>query len=107
PAAAVEEPKRTQVTARGSAHVAAPVPESQLTFTSGYARRRAVHQAATAGAGTKSELARVEEQNHVGRGARAKPRTSVAQQNALQDQRRVTDTRADGGLFAGHPTRAR
>jgi hypothetical protein len=74
-AAPVEQPKT------------APVPDSQLTFTKGYARRRAVHEAATAGSGAKIEVARAESQTQVGRAAtKARPRTTVARQNGPQDQ---------------------
>jgi len=101
--ATVEEPKTVQV------------PESELTFTTGYARRRAVQTAATTGAGTKTEVPRVEEHNRVGRTSKVKPRTTVARQYA--DQRRVDqqafsfgDPRANrrapqqqGRLFSGNP----
>jgi hypothetical protein len=104
--ATVEEPKTVRV------------PESELTFTTGYARRRAVQTAATTGAGTKTEVARGEEQNHIGRGAKVKPRTTVARQNA--DQRRLADAhqqtfafgdprsnrrppQQQGGLFSSNP----
>jgi hypothetical protein len=75
-AAPVEEPKTAQV------------PDRELTFSSGYARRRAVHEAATSGSGTKTEVARVESQTQVGRTAikAAKPRTTVARQTGPQDQ---------------------
>jgi hypothetical protein len=105
--ATVEEPKTVQVS------------ESELTFTTGYARRRAVQTAATTGAGTKTEVARVEEQNQIGRSSssRVKPRTTVARQN--MDSRRVADAQAfafgdpratrrpspqqQGGLFSSSP----
>jgi type IV secretory pathway VirB10-like protein len=76
---------------------AAPhVSESELTFTKGYARRRAVQEAAASGA--KVDLARLESQSQVGREAiKAKPR--VARTNAPQDQRRVADAREAGGQF--------
>jgi hypothetical protein len=72
----------------------AKVAESELTFTTGYARRRAVQTAATTGAGTRTQVARVEEQNQIGRGAKARPKTTVAHQTA--DQRRVADAVALG-----------
>jgi len=86
-AASVEEPK--------TALVSSQVPESELTFTRGYARRRAVQAAAAAKADTKTDVARLEEQNQVGRAAvtKAKPRTTFAHQNGSQDQRRVADAR--------------
>jgi hypothetical protein len=87
PTASVEQPKGAQ----GSAQASAQVPESELTFTTGYARRRAMQTAATAGSGTKTEVAHIEEQNQVGRGAKAKPKSTVARQNGPQDQRRVAD----------------
>jgi hypothetical protein len=62
------------------------VPDSELTFSSGYARRRAVQAAATAGSGAKIEVARVESETKVGRPAKARPKTTVARQNAPQDQ---------------------
>jgi hypothetical protein len=63
----------------------AKVPDSELTFSSGYARRRAVHEAVTSGSG--AHVARVESQTQVGRVAtKAKPKTTVARQNAPQDQ---------------------
>jgi hypothetical protein len=78
PAAAavtVEEPKTVKV------------PENELTFTHGYARRRAVQEAATAGPGANTDMARVESQTQIGRAAsKAKPRTTVARQNRPQDQ---------------------
>jgi hypothetical protein len=65
----------------------AQVPDSQLTFSHGYARRRAMQEAATAGSGAKIEVARVEAQTQVGRAAiKARPRTTVARQNGPQDQ---------------------
>jgi hypothetical protein len=105
-AATVEEPKTAQV------------PERELTFSTGYARRRAVQTAATTtGAGTKTEVARVEEQSQIGRSSRVKPRTTVAHQNV--DSRRVADAQAfafgdpratrrpspqqQGGLFSSSP----
>jgi hypothetical protein len=80
------------------------VPESELTFTTGYARRRAVHTAATTGAGTRMEVAHVGEHNQVGRGAKAKPKTTVAHQNA--DPRRVADARDEQKALAFGDPRA-
>jgi hypothetical protein len=74
-AAPVEQPKTAQARDR------------DLTFSSGYARRRAVHEAATSGSGTNLEVARVESQTQVGRMAiKAKTRTTVARQTAPADQ---------------------
>jgi hypothetical protein len=99
PTASVDQPN--------SAPGSAQVPESELTFTTGYARRRAVHAAATVGSGTKTELARIEEQSQVGRGTKAKPRTTVAHQNGPQDQRRVADARDQQALALGDPRASR
>ena len=79
----------------------AQVPESELTFTTGYARRRAVQAAVTTGAGTKTEFARVEEQNQIGRVAKGRAKTTVAHQNA--DQRRVADEQAAKFESTRHP----
>jgi hypothetical protein len=103
PTASVEQPN----SAPGSAQASAQVPESELTFTTGYARRRAVHAAATVGSGTKTEVARIEEQSQVGRGTKAKPRTTVAHQNGPQDQRRVADARDQQALALGDPRASR
>lgn len=65
----------------------AKVPDSELTFSSGYARRRAVHEAATSGSG--AHVARVESQTQVGRVAtkmKRKTTVAVARQSAPQDQ---------------------
>jgi hypothetical protein len=78
--AAVEEP-------------AARVPERELTFTQGYARRRAAQAAADATPGVKTEktaVARVEQQSEVGRAAKTKPR-AIARANAPQEQQRVAE----------------
>jgi hypothetical protein len=61
------------------------VPEKELTFSHGYARRRAVQTAATEGAGAKIEVARVESETKIGRASRAKAKTTVARQNGPQD----------------------
>ena len=115
PAAAVAQPATPAATASAatSAQPAAPqaapapsvasaeepataqVPESQLTFTNGYARRRAMQAAATSG-GAKIEVARAESESQIRRVAKAKPRT-VARQ---QDQRHVADARGENGPFA-------
>jgi len=76
----------------------ASVPDNELTFTRGYARRRAVQAAAhtTSGAGAGVAVARVESQTQLGRAAlKAKPRTLARQYG--QDQRHVADA---GGLFS-------
>src|SRR5262249_34047687 len=72
--------------------------DSQLTFTNGYARRRAVQAAATAAAssGAKIDVAQVGSETQMGRSARAKPRTGARQQN----QRHGTDARGETGPFA-------
>jgi len=76
---------------------AAPVSESELTFTQGYARRRAVQQAAEA---ARPQVARVESESQIGRPAvKAKPKTNVARANAPQDQAHVADARDTGSLF--------
>jgi hypothetical protein len=86
--AAIEAPPTT--------HVA----ESDLTFTRGYARRRAI-QAAVDASGSKSDgpqtaVARVETDGQLGRAAKAKPK-AVARANAPQDPRRVAE---EGGPFS-------
>jgi hypothetical protein len=78
---------------------AAQVPERELTFTQGYARRRAIQAAADAASGIKTEVARAESQSQLGRAAKAKPR-AIANANPPQDQRRVAEAREEGGLFS-------
>jgi hypothetical protein len=85
-----------QAAAPADAKAAAHVSERELTFTNGYARRRALQEAAASSA--KVDVARLEAQSKVGREAiKIKPR--VARTNAPQDQRRVADAREAGGLF--------
>ncbi len=101
PVAPVAPPKAAEVAALASARVSAPVPESELTFTKGYARRRAVQEAATASSRQKTDVARLESKNQFGRPAtKTKPKTTLARQNAPQDQRRVAEARAEGGVFS-------
>ena len=76
---------------------AAHVQESELTFTRGYARRRALQAAAAPSASI--EVARVESQTQVGRAAiKAKPKV-VARANATQDLPRTADAHPAGGVF--------
>ena len=72
------------------------VPESNLTFTHGYARRRAV-QAAAEAAAPKIEVARAEAQTQLGRAARFR---AVAR--APQDQRRVAERGDERFDFGRH-----
>jgi hypothetical protein len=99
PPAAAPAPQPTPVAA-----IAPPptthVSESELTFTRGYARRRAI-QAAVDASGPKSDgpqtaVARVETDGQLGRAAKAKPK-AVARANAPQDPRRVAE---EGGPFS-------
>jgi hypothetical protein len=83
--------------ALADAHASPKVSESELTFTHGYARRRAVQEAAASGA--KVDVARLESQNQIGREATKKAKPRVARTNSPQDQRRVADAREAGGLF--------
>lgn len=91
-AAAVEVPP--------TAHVA----ERDLTFTQGYARRRAIQAAADAAPGVtsespKTEVARVETHGQLGRAAIRKPK-AIARANTPQDQRRLAEAREEGGPFS-------
>jgi outer membrane biosynthesis protein TonB len=85
--AAVEEPPTAQV------------PEKELTFTQGYARRRAVQAAADAASGVKSEsqnaeVAPVDARPQPARAAaKTKSRAAV---RAAQEQRRIAE---EGGWF--------
>src|SRR5262249_39706562 len=82
----------------------AKVAESELTFSKGYARRRAVQEAANKAAGTKVAVAHVEAQTQIGRAATAataaiKPRPRTIARANTQDQRRVADAREERGFF--------
>jgi type IV secretory pathway VirB10-like protein len=81
----------------------AHVPEKELTFTQGYARRRAVQVAADAKSGAKADrtaLARVETHAQFGRPAtKIKPR-AFARTTAPQDQRRLAEMREERGPFS-------
>ncbi len=91
PTASVEATKVPQAYAQ--------VSERELTFTHGYARRRAVQAAANGASGAKTEVARVVSQSQLGHtAAKAKPKT-VARRNAPQDPRRVADAREQGNPF--------
>jgi hypothetical protein len=70
--------------------------DSELTFTSGYARRRAVQQAAASA--TKVDTARLESQSQFGRVA-VKARPRIARTNVTPDPRRTADARQPGGPF--------
>lgn len=76
----------------------ASIPDRELTFTQGYARRRAMQEAATTGSGAKTGSVRVASQSQIGRAAKAKPRM-IARQNTL-DQRRFADARDQGAFFS-------
>jgi hypothetical protein len=81
-----------QAVALADAQALAQVPESELTFTHGYARRRAVQEAANAASGT--QVARVESEAQFGREAlKIRPRT-VARVDS-----RAADAREARGLF--------
>lgn len=76
-------------------NISAPASESELTFASGYALRRAVQEAATSPASTSAQVARVEAETQFGRAAiKVKPKT-YARANGAQD-RRTADARGDG-----------
>jgi hypothetical protein len=76
-------------------NISAPASESELTFASGYALRRAVQEAATAPPSASAQVARVEAETQFGRAAtKVKPKT-YARANAAQD-RRTADARGDG-----------
>jgi hypothetical protein len=75
--------------------------ESELTFSRGYARRRAIQAAADAASAPKSEgltteVAGAETQGQLGRSAR-KPKVVA---HANQDPRRVAEIRDESGLFS-------
>ena len=100
--AAAPAPQSTPVVALASAdeQAAAPAPESDLTFTSGYARRRAVHAATQAALSQNIDVAKVESEAQVGRAAnKAKPKVTVARTNGTLDQPRTADARGSGGTF--------
>ncbi len=91
-------PKAAAVEAPPPAHVA----ESELTFTRGYARRRAIQAAAEAATAVKSDspkMARVETTGQLGRAATRKPK-AIARTTTPQDQRRVAEMREEGGPFS-------
>jgi hypothetical protein len=74
--------------------------ESELTFTRGYARRRAIQATASATSESpKTAMARVETQGQLGRAATRKPK-AVARTTAPQDPRRVAEVREEGGPFS-------
>jgi hypothetical protein len=74
------------------AQALAQVPESELTFTHGYAKRRAVQEAASAASGT--QVARVESESQFGREAlKIRPRTYARVDS------RAADAREARGLF--------
>jgi len=81
------------------------VPESELTFTT-VMPGGAPYMQPLPCSGTKTEVARIEEQSQVGRGTKAKPRTTVAHQTGPQDQRRVADARDQQALALGDRERA-
>ena len=105
PPAAAPAPQPKPAVAAVEAPPAAHVPDSELTFSRGYARRHAIQAAANAASapksegatseGAKTEVARVETQGQHGRAAR-KTR-SVAH---TQDQRRLAEAREEGGPFS-------
>jgi hypothetical protein len=89
PSPAAPAPQPTPAVAVVEAQPAAHVSESELTFSHGYARRRAIQAAADAAAAPKSvgpttEVARVETHGQLGRAAKAKPR-AVAHTNVPQE----------------------
>ena len=102
PPVAAPAPQPKPVVAAVEAPPTAHVPDSELTFSRGYARRHAIQAAADAASapksegakteGAKSEVARVETQGQHGRGARKTK--AVAH---TQDQRRLA---GEGGPFS-------
>jgi hypothetical protein len=103
PPAAAPAPQPAPAVAAVEALPATHVSESELTFTHGYARRRAI-QAAVDASGPKSDgpqaaVAGLETQGQLGRAAKAKPK-AVARATAPQDPRRVADAREEGGPFS-------
>lgn len=105
PPAAAPAPQPAPAVAAVEAPPTAHVAESELTFSRGYARRHAMQAAAAeAAAGVKSDSAKtdmagVETQGQLGRAATKKPK-AVARATAPQDQRRIAEARAEGGLFS-------
>jgi hypothetical protein len=102
PAAAPTQPAPQSASAVAAVEAAptAHVAESELTFTHGYARRRAIQAAAEASsASPKTALARVETQGQLGRAASRKPK-AVARAIVPQEQRRVADAREATGPFS-------
>jgi hypothetical protein len=103
PPAAAPAPQPKPAVAAVEAPPPAHVLESELTFSRGYARRRAIQAATDAASALTStspttEVARVEAQGQFGRAAR-KPK-AVAHTNTPQDQRRVAEAREEGGPFS-------
>jgi hypothetical protein len=85
PAAPAPTAAPAQAVALADAHAVAQVPESELTFTHGYARRRAVQDAANAASG---QVARVESETQFGREAvKVRPRTVARVDSRAADAR--------------------
>ena len=100
PPAATPAPHPAPAVTTAEAPPPAHVSESELTFSRGYARRRAIQTAADAtshvtSAGGSIEVARAETQGQLGRAAKARPK-AVAHTNTLPE-RRVAE---EGGPFS-------
>jgi hypothetical protein len=111
--AAVPAPQPAPVVAVNDS-VSAPMAEGDLTFTSGYAQRRAVHEGVSQATNRTAQpataasvrVARIEAKTQVGRAAiKIKPKVyaranAVQDPRAAQDPRRVADARAEtNGVF--------
>jgi len=101
PPATASAPQPKPAVAAVEAPAIAHVPDSELTFSRGFARRHAIQAAADAASapkseGAKAEVARVETQGQHGRAAR---KTKAVAHNNMQDQRRVAEARGEGGPF--------
>jgi hypothetical protein len=95
PAAPAPQPAPVAPVVAADEGISAPASESELTFASGYALRRAVQEAATAPPSASAQVARVEAESQFGRAAvKVKPKT-YARTNGAQD-RRTADARGDG-----------
>jgi hypothetical protein len=103
PPAAAPAPQPAPAVAAVEPAPTAHVSDSELTFSRGYARRRAIQIAADAvsaprPAGPATEVARVETQGQFGRAARKAK--AIAHTNTTQDSRRVAEAREEGGPFS-------